>query len=240
VPHQLEAPITANDLYRARGDEVETCRPYFTGDVFADVETRLAGCDSKLRYVQIVEYPCDLRTNGVDLVPQLLVANVQPHRVLEAGDWNGYGKFMPLPNLRPDASSDKKRHFAAAFGTLFLVTPEQLGSNRIACLSQAGVNLLHQRLVYRASRVVIPTVTYDEANSGVFEEADLIEEWCLDRVDRGLDAAEAAAECVTWLREKRDDGLIRQQLLRDPQQRSTIRRQMKGRLRELRTAELKQ
>lgn len=236
MDHVLEAPRAANDLYRARGDEVQSCRPYLTGDVFAGVKTMSADGTTKARDVLIIQHPCALRTNGVDLVPQLLVAKIQSFRLLTPEDWKGSGKMMPLPFLYPEASTDRKRHFAGMFDTLFLVTPDQLGTCRVACMSQAGINLLLQRWVYHSSRATIPTVTYDEANISVFEEADLIEDWCMERVDRGLKVTDATAECIAWLREEQDGQPMRQELLRDPQQRSTVRQQMKRHLRTLREA----
>jgi hypothetical protein len=100
----------------------------------------------------------------------------------------------------------------------------------VACLSTFGINLMLQRQVHRTSRVVVPTLQFQAANEGVYEEADLIEEWCLDRGDQGADPLEATAECVAWLREK-VNGVRRQDLLRDPQQRSTVRKEMRAHLR---------
>lgn len=103
----------------------------------------------------------------------------------------------------------------------------------MACLSDFGLNLLLQRRVHHFSRVVVPTFEFQNANGGVYDEADLVEEWCLDREEDGLKPLEAAAECVAWLREE-EDGVRRQVLLRDPQRRSNVRRQMRGYLRKMR------
>lgn len=101
---------------------------------------------------------------------------------------------------------------------------------RVACLSTFGINLMLQRQVHRTSRVVVPTLQFQAANAGVYEEADLIEEWCLGRGDQGVDPLEATSECVAWLREK-VNGVRRRELLRDPQQRSTVCKEMRARLR---------
>ena len=180
--------------------------------------------------MQIVDYPCDLRTNGIDMVPEVLVAEVASYQALKDSQWEGHGKIMPLPGLR-DATSG----FAAQFGRRALVAPEKLGTMRIATLSQTGVNLLHQRLAHRATRVVVPTVTINDMNVGVFEEADLIEDWCTERDDAGIDMPAALAECMGWLRDKdNDSGTMRQDMLRDPQQRSTVRQAMRKYIRTLR------
>lgn len=130
---------------------------------------------------------------------------------------------MLLPGLRP------QEYAAADFDAPCIVSPSQLmASHRVAFHSTFGINLMLQRRVHRASRVVVPTLQFQAANEGVYEEADLIEEeWCLDRGDQGVDPLEATSECVAWLREK-VKGVRRQDLLRDPQKRSTVRKEMRG------------
>ncbi|OEJ55264.1 hypothetical protein BGM19_36325 [Streptomyces agglomeratus] len=95
-----------------------------------------------------------------------------------------------------------------------------------------GLNLLLQRRVHHFSRVVVPTFELQNANGGVYEEADLIEEWCLDRELDGLKPLDAATEAMSWLRGE-EDGVRRQALLKDSQRRSTVRRQARAHVREL-------
>lgn len=137
--------------------------------------------------------------------------------------WKGYGKLMPLPDLFPRFDSGR-RHQPALFDTLYLVPPSSL-TTRVACLSLFGVNLLMQRWVHHNSRVVVPTWKYNDATVGVYEEADLTEEWCEDRLELGVSVHTATADCVAWLREE-VGGRRRQMLLDDPQSRSTVRCQM--------------
>lgn len=59
---------------------------------------------------------------------------------------------MPLPDLKPNSTTDKQKHHAAYFDALYLADPERLGP-RIACLEPLGVNLLLQRWVHHNSRV---------------------------------------------------------------------------------------
>ncbi len=233
--HNLEAPCDSDSidwsrLYRARGDEVVSHRPYFTGDVFERVEVQNPDGSTKRKNVIIVQHPCAMRTNGVDLVPKLLVAELRNHRVLSPEEWTGYTKNMPLPDLIPSVASGRRSQ-AAFFDELYLVAPERLAS-RIACLSQLGVNLLLQRWVSHNSRVVIPTSTYNKATSGVYEESDLIEEWCEELLPAGILPEKATVECMTWLRED-VGGVTRQRMLEDEQHRSEIRRQMRSAIRSL-------
>lgn len=223
MPHELESPHAPDDLYLARGNDVCDARPVLTGDVFDDVEvTEPDGSRTRLS-VMLAEHPCSLRSDGVNLVPKLLVAVVRPREVV--GSWRGNFSLMLLPGLRP------QEHAAADFGEPCVISPDQLAAgHRVACLSALGINLLLQRQVHRTSRVVVPTLQFQVANEGVYEEADLIEEWCLDRGDQGVDSLAATSECVAWLREQ-VNGVRRQDLLRDPQKRSTVRKEMRTRLR---------
>jgi hypothetical protein len=239
MAHDLEAPCTADNidwsrLYRARGDEVNRHRPVFTGDVFLKVEVEDADGATVEKDVIIVQHPCALRSNGVDLVPKLLAAEVRRHPVIPPEKWAEYGRIMPLPDLFPDITSGR-RNQAGFFAELHLVSPKRL-ENRTAGLSQLGVNLFLQRWVRHNSRVVVPAVTYNEATSSVYDEADLIEEWCDERTSAEFTVEQATAECVAWLRDTGDTGLMRQTMLEDPQTRSTVRKQMRIALKALRAS----
>lgn len=238
MAHDLECPGADgvpnwDSLYRARGDEVVRHRPVFTGDVFEKVPVQGLE-ETKTKTVIVLQHPCALRSNGVDLHSRLMVAEVRDHRVIPLESWTGHVSKMPLPDLIP-AVETRRRHQAAFFDAPYLVRPEDLAlDKRISCLSQTGVNILLQRWVHHNSRVVVTTATYHEVSSPVYEEADLIEEWCEERVRvAGLEIQEAAIEATKWLREDIDSGFTRQRMLEDSQQRSTVRRQMRAALRQL-------
>lgn len=229
----LEAPPGdgsrwADDLYRARGDEVAVHRPVFTGDVFVDVEVAAPDGAPKQKTVVVLQHPCALRSNGVDLVPGLLVADVRQHKALSAEEWTRFGRVMPLPALRPEIEG-AKRNQAAFFEHIQVVGPGQL-RQRIASLSQLGVNLLLQRWVRHNSRVVVPTSTLDEQVSGAYEEADVLEEWCERALDAGGSLADATADCHSWLRQDLGQGETRQRRLESPQMRGAIRRELREEL----------
>lgn len=233
MAHNLESPSGADPhwdaLYRARGDEVMPHRPVFTGDVFADVPVVVGG-ETRTRTVMVIQHPCAMRTDGVNLVDPLLVSEVRKHKVLAPEDWQGYGKLMPLPDLLPDVDT-ARRHQAAMFDKLHLVAPAEL-TKRVACMSQRGVNLLLQRWVHHSSRVIVPTPDFQAVTSGVFEEADLVEEWCDERVSDTLSIEDATGECVSWLREdSATGGGMRQRMLEEPQNRSAVRKEMRAALR---------
>lgn len=215
-------------LYRARGDEVAATRPIFTGDVFTGVELPGSTGKIKARSVLVLQHPCSMRTNGVDLAWKVLVAEVANRKELDEQSWvGGHFNLMPLPGLRPDIAS-QSQHQAANFDNLYTVAPALLTS-RIASLSPFGVNILLQRWVHYSSRVVVPTHTFHEQTVAFYEEADLIEEWCDEASSEDLQAATQA--CLNWLRTDRD-GSTYQELLKDPQSHSMIRRAMRKVLKE--------
>lgn len=215
-------------LYRARGDEVAATRPIFTGDVFTGVELPGSTGKIKARSVLVLQHPCSMRTNGVDLAWKVLVAEVANRKELGEQSWvGGHFNLMPLPGLRPDIVS-QSQHQAANFDNLYTVPPALLTS-RIASLSPFGVNILLQRWVHYSSRVVVPTHTFHEQTVAFYEEADLIEEWCDEASSEDLQAATQA--CLNWLRTDRD-GSTYQELLKNPQSHSMIRRAMRKALKE--------
>ncbi|MCX5601604.1 hypothetical protein OOK29_25980 [Streptomyces phaeochromogenes] len=230
MPHEMEKPDTPADLYWALGDEVNPSRPILTGDVFEDVAVTDFDGTSIARTVMVLDHPCSLRSDGVNLAPRLEVAEV---RRTEPCSWRGGFNRMLLPDPFPGAEG--KAHPCAAFlDSRYPVSPAQLeAGTRIACLSHSGINLLMQRWVKHSSRVTVPTNDFQEANYGVYEEADVIEEWCMAREADDLKLSEAMAECDSWLREDAG-GRTRRDLLKDAQRRSTVRKQMKAHLKELR------
>jgi hypothetical protein len=167
-----------------------------------------------------------MRTNGVDLAWQLLVAEVTNRKELSEEEWaTGHFNLMPLPGLRPDVES-QARHQAANFDNLYTVPPDQLTS-RIASLSPLGVNLLLQRWVNFSSRVVVPSYDFHKQTVAFYEEADLVEEWC-DEVQSGDQRADAQ-ECMNWLRAD-IGGRSYQGMLKDAQAHSVVRKAMRAEL----------
>lgn len=233
----LEAPFvdskpTPGSLYRARADEVSPSRPVFTGDVFTGLPLPGKTGNTKNRSVIVIQHPCSMRADGVNLSWQVLVAVVSNRRPLDEPDWQGNFNLFPLPDLIP-ASTSASRNQAGDFDSLHVVSPEALGAaTRIASLSPYGVNLLLQRWVHYSSRVIVPTLEFQNSTGASYEEADLIEEWCEEF--EGAEVLAATASCIDWLRED-VDGSTSQEMLKDTQALSTIRREMRQHLKTLRT-----
>lgn len=235
MTHQLEAPGDDNapdwdSLYRARGDEVTQHRPVFTGDVYFDIQ--IAG-EGGPKNVIVLQHPCAIRKDGVTLMPKLLVGEVLGDSPLPPSEWaGGFYTQLPLAELQPVA---RPRHGRAFFDKHQLMTPEELAAGRrVCCLSQVGVNLLMQRWVNHNTRVVIPTFEYQRMSAPQFEEADLVEDWCIDREDDGVHIPDASRELDEWLSSRNEGGVSRRELLNEEQQRSQVRQELRAYLRELR------
>ncbi|HZM55053.1 MAG TPA: hypothetical protein VFC03_08525 [Acidimicrobiales bacterium] len=233
MAHSLEAPGTDeapefSSLYRARGDEVVAQRPVFTGDVFFGVS--VIGEDEP-KDVLVLQHPCVIR-RGLVLTPKLLVAEVRPEGLHRPSKWDRFPRQMPLAELVVEGTPT---HYAAFFVDHQLVRPESLDiDQRVACMSQRGVNLLMQRWVHHNSRVIVPTYDYQDVTSPQYEESDIIEEWCIDREDDGVSLDDATVEIDAWLTGDKSPTSPRARL-EDPQQRSAIRREVRAHLRTVRS-----
>lgn len=226
MPHELEPPSGQvpdwDRLYLARGaSEIVTHRPVFTGDVFQRVTVNPPRGSSKVKTVIVIQHPCALREDGVALGESVLVAEVRRWPVLPPERWNTTGKIMPLPSLLPESGSSQ-RNQAAVFDRTYHTHPDDL-TDRIACLSLKGVNLLMQRWVFHCSRVVVPTWDFNAVVSPAYEEADLAEDWSTTAIGGGRSVDESRYDVNTWL-ELDFGGLTRRKALEDPQHRSEVRR----------------
>ncbi|WP_107955077.1 hypothetical protein [Mycobacterium tuberculosis] len=208
---ELETPDDPESIYLARLEDVGEHRPTFTGDIYRLGDGRM---------VMILQHPCALR-HGVDLHPRLLVAPVRPDSLRSNWARAPFGT-MPLPKL-----IDGQDHSADFINLELIDSPTLPTCERIAVLSQSGVNLVMQRWVYHSTRFAVPTHTYSDSTVGPFDEADLIEEWVTDRVDDGADPQAAEHECASWL-DERISGRTRRALLSDRQHASSIRREARS------------
>lgn len=218
----LEAPEVDDDLYHSRGDEVSASRPFLTGDVIDGVT--IPGFGENAGPVIVLSHPCNMRKNGVELADRLYVARVAPFQYLPPRRWSSDClRHLPLPALRRD------EHFAAFLSDVGMADAGQIQEGeRIACLSDFGVNLLQQRLIFCLTRFVVPIFKLRASCTAVFVEVDLHEEWAESR-EATADAV--AEEFHTWIRERDEANRMRQERLKDPGQVAAVRREMRRRLR---------
>lgn len=216
---ELEAPRTAADLYTSLGGEVDEFRPLFTGDVF-----EFEGG----RRVMVLQHPCAMRGDGLNLADRVLVAEISALPELPAR-WTGHFRLMPLPAL-----NDPDGRFAGDFTMIEILAPKDFETGkRIAILSQIGVNLLLQRWIHHNSRAIVRTSTINDVTIGPYDEADLTAEWLRECYEVGLDPTDSLKTLDAWLSHrsgKKEPS--RRESLADSQARSGVRAGLRQLLRD--------
>jgi len=220
----LEAPGSWDDLYLYRGGEVMPHRPLITGDIVEGVA--IPGISAEPDTVIVLTHPCAMRTGKGSLVERIMVAPVRPHQALKASQWSGFARVMPLPELLPAT------HFAAFFLDQGPVLSAALNkNNRIACLSDTGISLLHQRLINHMARLTVPQGQLFETSAAVLSEVELCEEWVTSAADAGADPNDAEAAFNDWICSE-SNGVTFQDRLKSASDRASVRRQMLRAVRE--------
>jgi hypothetical protein len=213
----LETYQDVSDLYLARGKDVNANRPIFTGDVFANVP--IAGVQGGGMAV-LVAHPCSMRGSHAKLRDRILTAAV--HELSESigsGAWKrGHYDEMPLPEVNGSGLH------VGQFSEIGQALTEDLAkTDRLACLSVYGVNLLQQRFIWNLTRFEVPTFRLNEAFAHTLEEADLLEDWNEILRSAEITEEEAAATFESFIRQDQGNGRTLQADLRDPQLRAAVR-----------------
>ena len=160
----LAAPDNPEDLWHARTpQEVASTRMLMQGDII------VLGSEP----VCVVAHACSMR-RGAQLHATQTVAPIRDH---EVNDWTGNYDWMPLPGApvpeiaNPAANLRKLRNES---------TDSLQSANRIAVMSEIGVQLLQQRMAFHVTRVAIDLETLGEQTAPILMEANLHEEWTVD------------------------------------------------------------
>jgi hypothetical protein len=166
----LESPDDPDDLWLALGEEVPAHRMLMQGDIVrTDVGPLL-----------VVTHACSMR-RGAELNDTQMAAPVESHAVPK---WDGSYDWMPLPGApvpEVDTPAGLLRVLRSVDTTL-LVSGE-----RIAVMSNLGVQLLQQRLAHHLTRVAIDTAELAEHCAPILAEAELHEDW-LSALGRNAEA----------------------------------------------------
>lgn len=220
----LDAPQDDDDVYLAVGEVVDDLRPINQGDVYRGI-TLPGFPKGDHDMVILTTHPCSLRA-GPKLKPRLLAAPVRSGKHIAPVDWaTSYLRHMPLPGVLGGKS------YMASLSEASVVTPEQLeAADRIAALSEDGIQLLQQRLVWALTHAVIQLDTLAEFSAPAFGEIELLEEWNMrlcgdDETDRPARLAEIAAEFESYIRESGVQGDLAQ-----PRKRGDARRRAREEL----------
>ena len=218
----LDAPDEDAEIYEARGEEVDDLRPICQGDVFDGL--CLPGFEEgDHEMVLLTQHPCSLR-KGAALRPRLQAVPVRSHRYVKPAKWATSDlKVFPLPDL------EGSKHLAADLAEAGVVTPDQLAAaQRVAVLSQRGVLLLQQRMVWTLAHTVVGLDTFEEYNAPALAEIEELEFWneqiCAEVPDAERSAAlqETAEQFESYIRA---EGL--QEALARPDRRADARRQIR-------------
>lgn len=156
----LASPEGPEDIWQAVGADVPAHRILMQGDV---IVTRVGP-------LLVVTHACSMR-RGAELHATQMAAPVEDHRV---ANWDGSYDWMPLPGGPvPDIN-----HPAGLLRVLRSVdTSELLAGERIAVMSNLGIQLLQQRLAHHLTRVAIPTAELAEHCAPILAETELHEDW---------------------------------------------------------------
>ena len=223
----LNVPSDTDELYLARGTEVEPYRPILTGDVFREVV--IPGVSDAPGAAIVLAHPCSMR-QGAHVRSHVQMAAVQPGAPIGFPQWDGNYAVMPLPDLL----APRDRTQRAAFEMTGRVPSAQLNvDRRVACLSTVGLLLLLQRLAHYLTRVVIDLDTLLESVEHVLEEADILEEWVRARWDQAADPGDLVRRSEVEFDEvmrRRMAGTTLRLALRDPKLRAGVRRSVNAEL----------
>ncbi len=233
----LDSPTEPQEIYLARGEEVDAYRPVCQGDVFLDVE--IPGLEPS-HGAMVIAHPCTMRA-GPRLRPKVTVIPVAEHPGVALGRWaTQHLRVFPLPALDSDQPD---RHYAARFDEFGTVPTETLQlDKRTAILSQRGMLLLQQRFIHSLSRAEIPLSMLLKASAAVLEELELQENWNLafvapeaqDGSDL-LERLEAEAHAFDDLLSAAEQDATLRDRLQVPEARAEVRRAVNEAIRERQT-----
>lgn len=203
IPPFKNGSVHWDSMWQYRGKSLQAPRPVFTGDVFFEVgidgtaEVPIAG-------VLVLQHPCALRSDGNELLPKILVAEVRLHPDLRSlTQWNGSFNLMPLTGLLEPRKTDS---YAGFFDDLHFAEREALAPRkRVACMDKMGIALLMQRWTYHNTRVAIPTPRFKTMFGPQYAEADGIEDYNQVRSQAKVKMPEASKEATEWLDANMDD-----------------------------------
>jgi hypothetical protein len=166
---ELGRPKSVEDLYDARGEEVDELRPVCQGDIYQGLQ--MPGFEDD-ELVILIAHPCSLR-KGAALRPRLQASPVRVYEKVPLEKWpSGHGRVLPLPEFQAG------QHHAGVLTENSVVQSADLpGASRIARLSRDGILLLQQRIIYTLAHTVVGLDTLAEYNALALDEIELLEGW---------------------------------------------------------------
>lgn len=225
----LERPATPDELYLARGNEVGSYRPVLTGDVFSEITIPGVGVPHDL--AMVISHPCNMRL-GDRLRDRIQMLPIVAYQDVALEEWvtGSHARVFLLPESQLLDSPSAARFDETGMVPSGELTPDR----RRVCLSERGILLLLQRLVFSLCRADIPIEQFERAIAHVLAEAELLEEWNEKLVPvRGGDVIEGLATEATafdeFMKTPSGDTDLRGQLrepYRVPQVRRLVRQEI--------------
>jgi hypothetical protein len=157
--------------------------------------------------VLLAQHPCSLR-RGPTLRPRVQALPVRPYHHVPPAKWaTGYLRVFPLPDLGDGP------HLVAELSEAGVLTAAQLQSaRRVITLSQRGILLLQQRIVWTAAHTIVALDTFEEFNAPALAEIELLEFWN-ERLCDDLSGTERANALTATAKEF--EGYIQAESLQD-------------------------
>lgn len=197
IPPIKNGSVHWDSMWQYRSKSVQAPRPVFTGDVFFDISID-GTAEAPVAGVLVLQHPCALRSDGNELLPKILVAEVRLHPDQRSStQWNGSFNLMPLTGLLEPRKTDS---YAGFFDHLHFAEREALDPRkRVACMDKMGIALLMQRWTYHNTRVAIPTPRFKTMFGPQYAEANGIEDYNQVRSKVRVKMHEASKEASEWL-----------------------------------------
>ncbi|MFE6198234.1 hypothetical protein [Streptomyces sp. NPDC057838] len=224
----LSEPGSPEDLYSDWGEAPPYTRPVMQGDVFERIV--VPGMGNKQRRVQVVMHPCSMR-RGPQLRERVTVVPLKSnYPTIDSKVWKTHGKVMPLPDL---LGVDSGYWASDLCEPVSLPAAELSKEKRVAALSDEGVLLLQQRLIFFQTRFLVDVDALYEAAAPNFVERDLEEEWVTAALEASLEGgseiedlrSSAIGDFHAWLDEADGDQASRRERLKAERERAAIRRE---------------
>lgn len=193
-----------------------------TGDVFEAVS--VVGEPQPLT-VMVAGHPCTIRGAGGQLRPRVACVRVTPHQAVPYRAWpTRFFNVFPVPE--PVGLST----VAADLMEWITVDGSELRRDRRKLtLSERGIVVLQQRIVFSLTRVAVDPIRIEEASRHVVREAELERDWVED-LDATKPLEELVADFAAFM-----DAEGRREGLKDPTTEAVVRRAVRTRIRELRS-----
>lgn len=147
---------------------------------------------------------------------------------MRSSDWTRRYRIMPLPELHGPGTAN---HMGDMIEFVTVSSANLTARNRVAALSDDGVLILQQRMVFTQTRLLLSLDRFHSQMAPTFIELELQEEWAEEALasvaedgDSSAIIDEAVKQYQSWLDE---DSAGRRDALKNVREHSRIRREVR-------------